>query len=215
MDAITHSFRIPLIGGDLKRAFDLLLATIALVLLAPLMASIYLLIIILDGRPAIIRHMRLGASGKLFPCLKFRTMVVDAPSVLAEYLERNPAAKLEWEQTQKLRNDPRITKVGFVLRRTSLDELPQLFNVIAGHMSLIGPRPITPEEARRYGTAVFSYIHARPGITGLWQVSGRNKVPYPQRVRLDEEYIATWSFWKDIHILVRTVRCVLTGEGCS
>lgn len=213
VESQVQSERSKLIGGDLKRSFDLVIGLVALILLSPLLLTIYLSIILLDGRPAIIRHTRLGACGMLFSCLKFRTMVVNAEEVLAEHLLRDDAVRDEWEATFKLKNDPRITRIGAFLRKTSLDELPQLFNVIMGDMSLVGPRPITAVEGRRYEVALFSYIKARPGITGLWQISGRNDVSYPERVKLDKAYIANWSFKKDIVILAKTPLCVITADG--
>ncbi|MBB4041556.1 exopolysaccharide production protein ExoY [Microvirga flocculans] len=213
MDQATQFFRVKLIGGDSKRVFDVILSAFAIVILAPLMAMIYLLIVITDGRPAIIRHRRLGPYGSTFPCLKFRTMVVDAAEVLARHLDSNPEAREEWLQNHKLRNDPRITVFGAILRKTSLDELPQFFNVLLGHMSLVGPRPITPDEVRHYKDAMLFYCQTRPGITGLWQVSGRNRVSYSQRVKLDEEYVANWSFKRDLVILMKTVVCVVRMDG--
>ena len=197
----------------LKRIFDIVCSAVAIVILAPLMLMVYLLILFTDGGPAVIKHMRLGSTGAMFPCLKFRTMVVDSADVLARHLASNPAAREEWRANHKLRNDPRITPLGHILRRTSLDELPQLFNVLWGHMSLVGPRPITVEEVQHYSTVINSYYSTRPGITGLWQVSGRNEVSYARRVLLDDEYIRTWSFRRDLVILFKTAVCVVTMNG--
>jgi Undecaprenyl-phosphate galactose phosphotransferase WbaP len=213
MHEATQVLRLKLTGGESKRVFDIVVSSLAIVILAPLMALVYILIVVTDGGPVLIRHMRIGSSGALFPCLKFRTMVVDAAGVLARHLESDPAAREEWQQNHKLKNDPRITPVGALLRKTSLDELPQLFNVLCGHMSLVGPRPITSEEIQHYNSSMHFYYQTRPGITGLWQVSGRNNLSYSHRVKLDEEYVMNWSFKRDIFILLKTVVCVITMEG--
>ncbi len=166
-----------------------------------------------DGGPAIFAHQRVGQSGRMFPCFKFRTMHVDAEQQLRDLLARDPAARAEWEREFKLRNDPRITGIGHFLRRTSLDELPQLFNVIRGEMSLVGPRPVIRAELERYGDDVDYFLMVRPGMTGLWQVSGRNDVDYETRVYLDTWYVKNWSLWYDIAILFKTVRVVLARKG--
>jgi lipopolysaccharide/colanic/teichoic acid biosynthesis glycosyltransferase len=145
--------------------------------------------------------------------LKFRTMVVNAEATLARHFEKNPAARQEWEATQKLRDDPRVTPLGRFLRATSLDELPQLFNVLAGDMSLVGPRPIVRGEIIRYGTYFEDYASARPGLTGLWQVSGRSDVDYDKRVALDRSYVMGWSLSGDLMILLRTVKVVFSRVG--
>jgi len=213
MHEATQILRLKVTGGDSKRIFDFIVSALAIIILAPLMIAVYLLIVMTGGGPAVIKHMRLGPSGSVFPCLKFRTMVVDATDVLARHLEKDPAAREEWQQNHKLKNDPRITPIGAVLRKTSLDELPQLFNVLWGHMSLVGPRPITSAEVPHYNKAMHLYYQTRPGITGLWQISGRNKVSYSQRVKLDEEYVTNWSFKRDIMILLKTVVCVIMMDG--
>ncbi|KXJ42452.1 MAG: hypothetical protein AXW11_19100 [Marinobacter sp. Hex_13] len=166
-----------------------------------------------DGPQVIFSHQRVGERGQLFGCLKFRTMVVNAQEVLAELLENDEAARKEWEKDFKLKFDPRITKIGAFLRKTSLDELPQLFNVLKGEMSLVGPRPVINEEMKRYGSNAGYYLSVRPGMTGLWQVSGRNDVSYSERVNLDIEYVTKWSFWGDVKILAMTVGVVLNKEG--
>jgi undecaprenyl-phosphate galactose phosphotransferase len=145
--------------------------------------------------------------------MKFRTMHVDADALLADILARDPAAASEWEASQKLKDDPRITPIGQVLRRTSLDELPQLINVLRGEMSLVGPRPIVAAEVRFYGRHIADYYQARPGITGLWQVSGRSDTSYPRRVELDVWYVRNWVLWHDIAILLKTVPAVLFRRG--
>lgn len=196
----------------LKRVFDLAAA----VLLLLLCALPWLLIaarIRKDGGPAMFAHQRVGQSGRMFPCFKFRTMHVDAEEQLRELLARDPGAREEWDREFKLRNDPRITPIGQFLRRTSLDELPQLFNVIRGEMSLVGPRPIIQAELARYGDDVDYFLMVRPGMTGLWQVSGRNDVDYDTRVYLDTWYVKNWSLWYDIAILFKTVRVVFGRKG--
>ena len=196
----------------LKRVFDLVAALVLLVLGA--LPFLYIALRIRqDGGPAIFAHQRVGQSGRMFPCFKFRTMHVDAEQQLRELLARDPAARAEWEREFKLRNDPRITRIGHFLRRTSLDELPQLFNVIRGEMSLVGPRPIVQAELARYGDDVAYFLMVRPGMTGLWQVSGRNDVDYDTRVYLDTWYVKNWSLWYDIAILFKTVRVVFARKG--
>ena len=196
----------------LKRVFDLFAALVLLVLGA--LPLLYIALRIRrDGGPAIFAHQRVGQSGKVFPCFKFRTMQVDAEERLRELLANDPAARAEWEREFKLRNDPRITPIGHFLRRTSLDELPQLFNVIRGEMSLVGPRPVIRAELSRYGDDVDYFLMVRPGMTGLWQVSGRNDTGYDTRVYLDTWYVKNWSLWYDIAILFKTIRVVLNREG--
>jgi undecaprenyl-phosphate galactose phosphotransferase len=170
-------------------------------------------ILFLDGRPVFFFQRRIGMHGRPFPCLKFRTMVPDAEVRLQALLESDPAARAEWQRDRKLRNDPRVSRVGAWLRRTSLDELPQLFNVIRGEMSLIGPRPVVEEELRRYGPRAVFYLKTRPGLSGLWQVSGRNDLDYGHRVQLDCQYVRNWSPWWDVALLLATVRAVFTRRG--
>src|SRR5882762_10357964 len=196
----------------LKRLFDMAGSLTLLVLLAPLL--VYLSWQIRQtGGAAIFSHMRVGRYGRMFGCLKFRTMVPDADGVLRRLLEVDPRARAEWERDFKLKDDPRITPIGDFLRRTSLDELPQLWNVLKGEMSLVGPRPIIEEEVERYGDQVGYYLETRPGITGLWQISGRNNIGYDDRVALDSWYVRNWSIWYDLVILVKTIAAVLRGKG--
>jgi undecaprenyl-phosphate galactose phosphotransferase len=195
-----------------KRLFDLVMGSVLIVLLAPFMALIAGLVK-LDGGPALFGHRRVGADGRTFPCWKFRTMVPNADAVLADLLRSDPSARAEWDRDFKLRADPRITFIGRFLRVSSLDELPQLFNVIAGEMSLIGPRPIVAEEVARYGEAYQYYCACRPGMTGIWQVSGRNRVDYRRRVLYDQQYATGWSFILDLSLLCRTVVVVTRGSG--
>lgn len=195
-----------------KRGVDILGSLLFLLALAPVMLVLCLLVR-MDGGPALFAHTRIGVNGRTFGCLKFRSMCIDAEKKLQELLARDPAARAEWERDYKLRNDPRITSIGRFLRQTSLDELPQLINVLIGDMSLVGPRPIVRAEISRYGTAIQEYLRCRPGITGLWQTSGRNDVNYDKRVELDTRYARSWSFKQDIVILFRTVGVVLKRSG--
>lgn len=196
----------------LKRIMDILGSLLLIILLLPLLILIYWLVR-KDGGYAIYGHPRIGQNGKKFNCLKFRSMVVNADEVLEKLLESDPIAKVEWEKDFKLRNDPRITSIGKWLRRTSLDELPQLFNVLAGQMSLVGPRPIISDELEYYQEDVDYYLMAKPGMTGLWQVSGRNNVDYKTRVYFDAWYVKNWSLWNDIAILFKTINVLRSREG--
>ncbi|HCD3631081.1 TPA: undecaprenyl-phosphate galactose phosphotransferase WbaP, partial [Klebsiella pneumoniae] len=184
----------------LKRLFDIIASIAIIILLSPVLLYICRQVK-KDGGPAIYGHERIGKDGKPFKCLKFRSMVTNSKDVLNELLQNDPEAKREWDTTFKLKNDPRITKIGAVLRRTSLDELPQLFNVLKGEMSLVGPRPIITAELERYNEEVDYYLLSKPGMTGLWQVSGRSDVDYETRVYLDAWYVKNWSMWNDIAIL--------------
>lgn len=196
----------------LKRLFDIVGSLSIIIILSP--ALIYISRKVKkDGGPAIYVHERIGKDGQAFKCLKFRSMVINSKEVLEDLLENNPEAKREWDATFKLKNDPRITKIGGFLRRTSLDELPQLFNVLKGEMSLVGPRPIITAELERYNDEVDYYLLSKPGMTGLWQVSGRSDVDYETRVYLDAWYVKNWSMWNDIAILFKTVGVVLKKDG--
>jgi undecaprenyl-phosphate galactose phosphotransferase len=166
-----------------------------------------------DGGPAFFGHTRIGQNGQPFKCYKFRSMVVNSQEVLAELLASSSDARAEWERDFKLKDDPRVSRIGDILRKTSLDELPQLWNVIKGEMSLVGPRPVVKAELERYGEDVSYYLEAKPGVTGLWQVSGRNDVDYETRVYLDAWYVKNWSLWTDISILFKTVGVVLGRDG--
>ena len=188
-------------------------ALVLLVLLGPLMAVVTFLIWRRDGAPVLFAHYRVGQGGKLFRCMKFRTMLRNSEQVLSDLLRDDPQARAEWARDQKLTNDPRITPVGHFLRKSSLDELPQLLNVLRGEMSLVGPRPITVGELTRYGKVRWHYLSVRPGITGLWQVSGRNNTTYEERVALDRHYVEARSLWLDAGILFKTVRVVVAREG--
>lgn len=202
------------IGGGIKRGVDLFIATVALIGAFPVLVLIGLAIRLQDHGPILYVHPRVGHRGRTFPCMKFRSMVVNSEEVLQRHLAADPEAQLEWESNRKLRKDPRITPVGRFLRRTSLDELPQLLNVFRGEMSIVGPRPVTTAELELYGEAAAMYVSARPGITGLWQVSGRNDVSYERRVALDCEYITKWSIRGDMIIVTRTLPAVIFSKGC-
>jgi lipopolysaccharide/colanic/teichoic acid biosynthesis glycosyltransferase len=198
---------------DVLGAWNRLAAALLLVLLSPLLLAIAFLIWRHDGAPVLFAHYRVGCDGRLFRCVKFRTMVRDSEWVLSELLRGNPAARAEWEREHKLTRDPRVTPIGRFLRRTSLDELPQLLNVLRGEMNLVGPRPITVAELTRYGRVRWHYLSVRPGMTGLWQVSGRNNTTYEERVSLDRRYVEQRSFWFDLKILFKTMHAVAAGEG--
>jgi exopolysaccharide production protein ExoY len=204
--------RTPL-GGLPKRIFDIVGASAALVLLAPLMLVVALLVRVVLGGPVIFRQRRVGFDGKTFVCFKFRSMVTDADTVLRKYLSANPAAAQEWKETQKLRSDPRVGVLGKALRKASIDELPQLFNVLRGDMSLVGPRPVLPDElVARYGRYAPAYLRARPGLTGMWQANGRNTVGYRGRIARDRYYARHWSLALDLLLLVKTVPALLNFD---
>jgi undecaprenyl-phosphate galactose phosphotransferase len=198
--------------GLAKRGFDIAGASVLLLLSAPLFLVLALLVRS-EGAPILYRHRRIGRHGKPFDCLKFRTMVPDAERRLQALLAADPAAAEEWRTTRKLRNDPRVTRLGRWLRRTSLDELPQLWNVLKGDMSLVGPRPVTEEEVAWYGRERLVYLQSRPGLTGLWQTSGRSDLDFQRRVRLDVSYAENWSLWRDLVILLNTIRVILARQG--
>jgi UDP-galactose-lipid carrier transferase len=196
----------------IKRAFDVLSSIALLVLFAPLFAYVAYKIS-RDGGSVFFGHERVGQNGCKFKCYKFRSMVINAQEILEELLLRDSEAKAEWEKDFKIKNDPRVNLIGGFLRRTSLDELPQLWNVLKGEMSLVGPRPIVLDELNRYGDDVVYYLMAKPGMTGLWQVSGRNDVDYDTRVYLDVWYVKNWSLWTDIAILFKTISVVIGRRG--
>lgn len=197
----------------LKIIFDFALTLVGTVAISPILIFIAIWIYKDSPGPVIFKHTRIGKNGKKFPCYKFRSMCIDAKEKLAELLENDPVAKAEWEHDFKLKNDPRITKSGAFLRKTSLDELPQIFNVLKGEMSLVGPRPVIEEELERYGEYVNDYLMVKPGITGMWQVSGRSDIDYKERVLLDSWYVRNWSVWIDIVMLVKTLKVVLLRKG--
>ncbi len=203
------------LGGGGKRALDLLVSSMTLLLLAPVMAMTALLILLTMGRPVLFSQQRVGFGGRHFACFKFRSMVRNAHEVLERHLAASPEARAEWTQRQKLRNDPRITWVGGIIRKSSIDELPQLFNVIRGDMSCIGPRPVLPDELLRYGHHAAEYQRARPGLSGLWQISGRSNTSYAQRVKLDRIYLRRWSLGLDCAILIRTAPALMKFEDTA
>ena len=196
-----------------KRIFDLVCTIFGGILISPILLAITIRVAIENRGDIIFTHWRVGRNGKPFPCYKFQTMVPDNQKRLEEHLAENPDAKREWEESFKLTNDPRVTKFGAFLRHSSLDELPQLWNVIRGDMSLVGPRPIVEEEVVKYGENIREYYMVLPGITGMWQVSGRSDTTYPERVAMDTWYVRNWSVWIDILYLFKTVKAVLTGKG--
>lgn len=197
----------------MKRFLDLLLCFLGSVVLIPLIPILALCIRLDSKGPVFFSQWRIGQEGRPIRVYKFRTMVIDAEQVLDNVLAHDPALQEEWLRDQKLAHDPRMTRMGRFLRHTSLDELPQIFNVLKNEMSLVGPRPIVDSEIERYGESFELYRRVKPGITGLWQVSGRNDVDYADRVELDRYYIYNWSVWLDIYILFRTFPAILTGRG--
>ncbi|WP_163267688.1 sugar transferase [Chelativorans alearense] len=203
----------PVLGGVFKRGFDVVAALMAILFLSPLLIMLALLVKLSDGGRVLYAHPRIGRNGNTFRCMKFRTMVENGSEVLAAHLSRNPAARAEWNATRKLQDDPRITRVGAVLRKLSLDELPQLINILRGEMSFVGPRPVVQDELDMYGPAAVYYLQARPGLTGLWQVSGRNDVSYGQRVDFDQYYVENWSFAFDLVIIIKTLPAVISSRG--
>ena len=202
------------LGGPVKRVLDILIAVTTLILASPLMLAVGIALK-LSGGPVFFVHDRIGFGGKKFGCLKFRTMVQDPDKALQEHLASNADAMAEWQETQKLRKDPRITLLGTMLRRSSIDELPQLLNIIRGEMSCVGPRPVTPKELERYGPEVSLYLRTRPGLTGLWQTGGRSRLSYSERVAMDSSYVRNWSMALDIVILFRTIFAVIRTDETS
>ncbi len=195
-----------------KRFFDVVATLSLLIAILPVMAVISVLIAI-DGGPVFYSHPRIGKNGRAFGCLKFRTMILGADECLEEYLAYHPEASREWRASRKLLFDPRTTPIGRVLRKTSLDEVPQLLNVLKGDMSLVGPRPVVEDELVNYGAAAGAYKSVRPGLTGPWQIGGRSRVSYERRVQLDVEYVHRQSFLGDLRILLRTPAAVLSRKG--
>ncbi|MCR9127552.1 MAG: sugar transferase [Rhodobacteraceae bacterium] len=196
-----------------KLFYDKIVSAVALVSLLPFICVIALAIRLTSRGPVFYSHPRLGKDGKTFACLKFRTMVPDADARLQALIESDPEARAKWHEFRKLDPDPRITPLGAFLRRSSLDELPQFWNVLRGDMSIVGPRPISVDEADQYAEHLMTYFTVRPGITGVWQVSGRSNTSYAERVRMDVEYIKGWSFWLDLQLTARTFQAVLAAHG--
>ena len=196
-----------------KRVFDLVATIVGGLLIFPILLVLAVLVGIDNKGRVIFAHQRVGRNGKMFPCYKFQSMIPNAQELLEEYLAKNPEARKEWEESFKLTNDPRVTKLGAFLRKTSLDELPQLWNVLMGDMSLVGPRPIITKEIERYGDNIREYYMVPPGITGMWQVNGRSDTTYEERVAMDTWYVRNWSVWIDLVYLFKTVKTVFTGKG--
>jgi exopolysaccharide production protein ExoY len=202
-------------NGLAKRTIDIFGALAGLAVLFPVFLTVALLIMLQDGGPPLFSHKRVGRYGRPFKCWKFRSMIRNGEALLRERLESDPDAAEEWLRTQKLTDDPRITRLGHFIRRSSIDELPQLWNVLVGEMSLVGPRPITRPELDRYGKERRYYLLVRPGLTGLWQVSGRSETAYEARIKLDREYVERWSFERDFMIILKTIPAVLAARGAS
>ncbi|MGO4916613.1 sugar transferase [Pseudogemmobacter sp. W21_MBD1_M6] len=196
-----------------KRVFDVVFVLLLLPFVAPLIGLFWVLAR-RDGGPGFFAHTRVGQNGKLFRCWKLRTMLQGADDLLFAHLSRNPQAAIEWRDNFKLRDDPRITRFGGFLRRTSLDELPQIWNVLRGEMSFVGPRPVVSAELEKYDRHVWAYLAMKPGITGIWQVSGRNDIAYEERVQMDVDYMSTASRLYDLWIIVKTLGVVFRRTGC-
>lgn len=211
-DITTSTSRVK-VRSRVKRVLDVTFASLGLVFLLPLVIPIGLAIRLHDGGPALFVQSRIGRDGKMFRCFKFRSMVVDADVRLANLLASDPQARAEWATNQKLRKDPRITRLGAFLRKSSLDELPQLLNIIRGDMSIVGPRPIVESEVVKYGPYFTYYKGTKPGLTGLWQVSGRSDTTYDERVALDVDYVRKWNNVRDLQIIFMTIPAILKSKG--
>jgi len=196
-----------------KRCFDLIVSTSVALLASPMLLILCLAVRVSSPGPLFYGQRRIGKNGEIFKVWKFRSMVVDADKVLKTHLDSDFALREEWDQNHKLKRDPRITWIGRFLRKSSLDELPQIWNIICGQMSLVGPRPITPSEIERYGKIFGQYLRVIPGVTGLWQISGRNNTTYELRTRIDDYYVRNWSLSLDIYILFRTFKTIFLSEG--
>lgn len=196
-----------------KRIFDIVFASIVLTVFSPIYLAITLLIFISSHGSVLYIHPRVGLNGSKFNCIKFRTMISGADQALEDYLNACPISRAEYEESFKLKHDPRITKIGKFLRTTSLDELPQFWNVLMGDMSVVGPRPLVQDELSKYGSAIERVLSVRPGIAGLWQVSGRNDIPYTKRVQIDASYVKRMSFLLDLHLIFKTILVVIFPKG--
>jgi Undecaprenyl-phosphate galactose phosphotransferase WbaP len=196
-----------------KRFFDVSICVLAALMISPMFLIVGLAVKLTSPGPMFYWQRRIGRNGKEFRLWKFRTMVVDADAVLEKHLQNDASLRAEWQRDQKLRNDPRITAIGTALRRTSLDELPQFWNILCGEMSLVGPRPIRQPEVEKYGTIFDQYRRVTPGLTGMWQISGRNNTTYERRTQLDEYYVRNWSITLDLYILLRTLKTIILTEG--
>jgi Undecaprenyl-phosphate galactose phosphotransferase WbaP len=196
-----------------KRCLDIFLILISAPVVLFILAAVAAMVMINSPGPIFYSHRRIRKNGVFFSMWKFRTMCVNSAEVLEDYLSEHPEARAEWNRTHKLRQDPRITPIGSFLRRYSLDELPQLWNVLAGHMSLVGPRPIVAAEVEKYADSFECYCRVKPGLTGLWQISGRSELDYDKRVALDCDYVNRWSLRRDLRIMLKTFRVVLKQDG--
>ena len=216
---VTRSRRVERLPSNLfryrvvKRCFDVSLILVSMPLTLIALAIVSVMVMMSSPGPIFYSHRRIRKNGAFFSMWKFRTMCVNSAEVLEEYLSNHPEARAEWNKTHKLRHDPRITPIGSFLRRYSLDELPQLWNVLSGHMSLVGPRPIVAAEVEKYADSFECYCRVKPGLTGLWQVSGRSELTYDERVALDCDYVNRWSLRRDLKILLKTFSVVLTQDG--
>ena len=201
------------VGGMAKRGLDVTLAVLGLLLLAPLILALVIVLKLTDSGPLLYGHRRVGFGGREFRCWKFRTMVVNGDAVLEQYLRKHPAKAALWYEQRKLVDDPRVTPLGAVLRKLSLDELPQLLNVLTGEMSLVGPRPVVRAELDHYASSTRHYLAARPGLSGLWQISGRSNTTYMERVQMDRFYVMKWNPWMDLRIIFMTIPAVALSRG--
>jgi Undecaprenyl-phosphate galactose phosphotransferase WbaP len=197
----------------IKRCLDVILILLCSPVILLMIGAVAILVVLSSPGPIFYSHRRIRKNGAFFSMWKFRTMCVNSAEVLEDHLAKHPEARAEWNQTHKLRHDPRITRIGAILRRYSLDELPQFWNVLAGHMTLVGPRPIVAAEVEKYGDCFDCYCRVKPGLTGLWQVSGRSELTYDERVALDCEYVNHWSLRRDLRILMRTFTAVVNQDG--
>lgn len=215
--AIAHPRLAPCegLGAIAKRMMDIGIAASMLLILTPLLAIVAMLVRRQMGASVIYAQQRVGRGGDLFWCYKFRTMVANGDPILKAHLAANPDARKEWDERRKLKDDPRVTRLGHLLRKSSLDELPQLFNVLIGDMSCVGPRPVVAAEIQRYGVHRADYESVRPGLTGAWQVSGRSLLSYDERVQLDADYVQHWSLRRDIVILLKTIPAVAKFEEAA
>jgi Undecaprenyl-phosphate galactose phosphotransferase WbaP len=196
-----------------KRGLDIMAVLVAAPVLIPIIFVVACVVVLGSPGPVFYSHRRIRHDGAFFSMWKFRTMCVNSAEVLEDYLSRHPEARSEWSKTHKLRDDPRVTPIGRLLRRYSVDELPQVWNVFTGKMSLVGPRPIVAAEVEKYNDSFSYYCRVKPGLTGLWQVSGRSKLTYDQRVALDREYVDNWSLSRDLKIVLKTIPTVLNQDG--
>ncbi|MTD99827.1 sugar transferase [Paracoccus sp. YIM 132242] len=208
-----HDAGQSLYSRHFKRVFDSAVVLAALPVVLPIVLLLAAAIFLTERQNPFFSHKRVGRDGRIFGCLKLRTMVAGAETMLPKLLEGSPDKQEEWAESQKLTDDPRVTRLGAILRKTSLDELPQLLNVLRGDMSLVGPRPIVMDELRRYGQDAATYLRLRPGLTGMWQTTGRNDVSYAERIRMDVEYEQNVMLWTDIRIMAMTVVAMLQKTG--